>query len=388
MVVKSLSQTVRIHTSFILSTPLNHFRHHSQNINIQPRRPQNHISTTRSLSATPSSSQIPIATKIPSSRAYQAQPRTLYVVSTPIGHLGDLTPRALSILQSVDTIYAEDTRTTRSLLSLSTDSNSIPKPPIHSCHAHNIRSRIPSVISQIMDNNASIAVVCDAGTPCISDPGAELVEAAISAGIRVTPVPGACAAIAAVSVSGFTGGFTFVGFLQGRDKQRKEIIHKFPYHSVILYEAPHRLKATLALIDGCFESNSKTRKRKIMIGREVTKKWEEFIRFEDITHARSYYEKVEPRGEFTLTIGPVEEEKEEVDGDDNLTFEEKYGSDVPMDAKQLIVSLVSEGLSVRSISKIVAGCSNIPRKVVYTFASNLKQANAAAEQLSNNDNDD
>jgi 16S rRNA (cytidine1402-2'-O)-methyltransferase len=218
---------------------------------------------------------------------------TLYVVATPIGNLEDITLRALRILREVDVIAAEDTRRTARLLhhhAISTRTISF--------HAHNTRSRLPQLVSRLQAGS-SIAVVTDAGTPGVSDPGLELVQAAILKGIAVDPVPGASAPLTALVASGFPViPFTVFGFPPNRSKARSawlQVVCSTP-HVFSFFEAPHRIRMTLR------ESAAYLGNRPIVVAREVTKVHQEFIRgtAPEVANRLS-----DPRGEFTIIIGPA-----------------------------------------------------------------------------------
>ena len=195
-------------------------------------------------------------------------PGTLYVVATPIGNLEDVTLRALRILREVSVIAAEDTRRTSRLLqhySIST--------PTTSLHAHNEAGKTPSLIARLQGGE-SIAVVSDAGTPVVSDPGARLIAAAHDAGLRVEPVPGPSAALAVISGSGFGGdGFVFAGFPPARSGARAEWLSKLASETrpVVLYEAPHRIRQTLEAMLSILGD------RTVALGRELTKIHEELV---------------------------------------------------------------------------------------------------------------
>ncbi len=195
-------------------------------------------------------------------------PGTLYVVATPIGNLEDVTLRALRILREVSVIAAEDTRRTSRLLqhySIST--------PTTSLHAHNEAGKTPSLIARLQGGE-SIAVVSDAGTPVVSDPGARLIAAAHDAGLRVEPVPGPSAALAVISGSGFGGeGFVFAGFPPARSGARAEWLSKLASETrpVVLYEAPHRIRQTLEAMLSILGD------RTVALGRELTKLHEELV---------------------------------------------------------------------------------------------------------------
>jgi 16S rRNA (cytidine1402-2'-O)-methyltransferase len=219
-------------------------------------------------------------------------PGTLYVVATPIGNLEDVTLRALRVLREVSLIAAEDTRRTARLLqhySIST--------PTTSLHQHNERQRGAALLSRLAAGE-SIALVSDAGTPVVSDPGASLVAAAHAAGIRVEPVPGPSAAIAALSASGLPADeFTFVGFPPPKGAERRRWFERLrgEPRTLILYEAPHRITRTLAALAKYLGD------RPILIARELTKVHEELV----VRPISAVIDAAPaPRGEYTLVIGP------------------------------------------------------------------------------------
>ena len=219
-------------------------------------------------------------------------PGILYVVATPIGNLEDVTLRALRILREVTLIAAEDTRRTAKLLqhySIST--------PTTSLHEHNEHVRTPELVRRLAAGE-SVALVSDAGTPGVSDPGARLVAAAHAAGIQVQPIPGASALIALVSASGFQGdGFVFAGFPPNRSNRRKAWLRKLADEPrpIVLYEAPHRIVATLA--DIAEELGA----RRVAVGRELTKIHEQ-LAIRPIKHWIDDPPKAQ--GEFVLIIEP------------------------------------------------------------------------------------
>lgn len=219
----------------------------------------------------------------------------LYVVATPIGNLEDLTFRALRVLREVAVIAAEDTRRTARLLqhySIST--------PTTSLHEHNERARLPALIRRLQAGE-SVALVSDAGTPAISDPGSLLIAAAHDAGIRVEAVPGASAAIAAVSASGLRGTeILFLGFPPPRSSDRKRWLGRLRDEPrlLVFYEAPHRIRATLTELQDVLGD------RVAAIGRELTKAHEELVVQPISTHLAALGE---PRGEYTVVVAPGEE---------------------------------------------------------------------------------
>lgn len=222
----------------------------------------------------------------------------LYLVATPIGNLGDITLRALEVLKTADRIACEDTRQTQKLL----NHYGITTPTI-SYHAHNERDRAARLIEELKAG-ARIAVVSDAGTPAISDPGAILVREAIAAGVSVIPIPGANAALSALIASGLlTDEFHFIGFLPekaGARRTRLESIAGQPRHAaetVLIYEAPHRIVDTLSDLEAVFGPGLR-----IVVARELTKLHEEFLRGTIAEIRTQLADRDRIRGEFVLLI--------------------------------------------------------------------------------------
>ena len=220
---------------------------------------------------------------------------TLFVVATPIGNLEDITFRALRVLREVDVIAAEDTRRTAKLLThygIST--------PAVSFHQHNTRSRLPHVIRRL-ERNENIALVTDAGTPGISDPGVELVDACLQRGIPVDPVPGPSASLAAATASGFPmDPLTIFGFVPTKPKNRKAWLAQIKgiRHTFTFFEAPHRIRQTLS------ELGLQLGERQIVVAREISKVHQQFLR----AAAASVLGRItELRGEFTIVVGPGDE---------------------------------------------------------------------------------
>ena len=215
----------------------------------------------------------------------------LYIVSTPIGNLGDITYRAVEVLSRVDLIAAEDTRTSRVLL----ERYGI-RTPVTSFHSHNQVQKTP-VLLQRLQEGQSIAVISDAGTPGISDPAYYLVTRAVEAGVEVVPIPGAAAFLAALVVSGLPAHrFVFEGFLpakKGRKKRLSQLAEE--ERTIVLYESPHRLLKTLR------ELLEVLGNRKIAVARELTKKFEEIFRA-DLQTALAEFENRKVRGEFVLVV--------------------------------------------------------------------------------------
>lgn len=268
---------------------------------------------------------------------------TLYLVATPIGNLEDITLRALRILKEVDLIAAEDTRKTLKLLNHFDISK-----PLTSFFRHN-ESRKGEYIISLLKEGQNIALVSDAGTPAISDPGEELVGMAIEEGITVSPIPGPVAAISALIVSGqSTGRFVFEGFIPMNKRGRKERLKEleFEQRTMIFYEAPHKLKYTLEDMLK-FWGN-----RKIVLAREITKIYEEIIRT-DLEHAIEKYNDDNPKGEFVIVVEGSKEEKqaEEVEL-------------IPIE--DAVNAYVEKGLSKMDAMKKVAQERGISKRDVYS----------------------
>lgn len=229
----------------------------------------------------------------------------LYLVATPIGNLEDMTVRALRILKEVDVIAAEDTRNTKKLCNYFDIQT-----PLVSYHEHNLEQGGEKLLGFLREGK-TVALVSDAGLPCISDPGADIVVKAIEEDFAVVPVPGANAALTALIASGIAPQpFYFFGFLNRHKKERRQQLEKLARReeTIIFYEAPHRLKETLKDLELVLGN------RKIVLARELTKKFEEFLRG-TITEAVQWVNENEIRGEFCVILegninGELEEEQE------------------------------------------------------------------------------
>ncbi len=266
---------------------------------------------------------------------------TLYVVGTPIGNLGDFSPRAAQTLNDVDFIAAEDTRVTLKLL----NHLGIKKPMV-SYFEHNKAQRTGEICQRIL-NGESCAVVSDAGMPCISDPGEDLVRECGNLGIKTVVVPGPSALISALCVSGLaTGRFAFEGFISVNKKSRKEHLESLSNEkrTMIFYEAPHKLSNTLKDLYSYFGD------RKLTIVREITKIHEEVIR----TTTKEAFENIDEnplKGEIVLVLeGKAEETKEE------MTLE---------DAVILANSFTQEGLKISDAAKKAAAISGLKKNEIY-----------------------
>ncbi|EIW15866.1 MULTISPECIES: 16S rRNA (cytidine(1402)-2'-O)-methyltransferase [Pelosinus] len=270
----------------------------------------------------------------------------LYLCATPIGNLEDMTYRAVRILNEVEVIAAEDTRHTRKLLSHF---------EIHtrliSYHEHNKVARGPEIIERLITGE-NVAVVSDAGLPGISDPGSDLVELAVQAGIRVVPLPGANAALSALVSSGLdTTLFSFLGFLPKNKKKRRELLASFansPY-TMVFYESPHRIKQTLAELKNAFGD------RPAVAARELTKKFEEFIRG-TIESLVTHFTENDPRGEFTLIVGGRKTDQSleaDTDEQEQLSIEDA------------VIELMETGVAKKDAIKTIAQQRGLPKREVY-----------------------
>jgi len=219
-------------------------------------------------------------------------PGILYIVSTPIGNLEDITLRALRVLKEVNVIAAEDTRQTRKLLS-----HYEIKTPLISYREEN-REKQGKHILRLLEEGKDIALVSDAGTPCLSDPGVHLVNLALEAGIKVSPVPGPSAIITALSVAGVsTHPFLFLGFLPQRKGRRRKLfteLKELPY-TIVFYESPHRFKDTLKILAEIMPASL------VVVTRELTKLYEE-IKRGNPAELLEYYGRKEAKGEFTVIV--------------------------------------------------------------------------------------
>lgn len=265
----------------------------------------------------------------------------LYLVATPIGNLEDITLRAINVLKNVDLIAAEDTRHTLKLL----NHLEISKPMI-SCHRHNENEKSNKIIEKLKEGK-NIAIVSDAGTPGISDPGEEVVKEAIKENIQIIPIPGACAAINALIVSGIdTKEFYFLGFLPLNKKLRKEKLNEIKNinKTIILYEAPHKILNTINDLENILEN------RQVVFAREITKIHEEFIR----GTIKEIKEKIEnPKGEFVIII-ECNKNVENIENKLNLlTINEHYNY------------YENKGYSKKEIIKLIAKDRNVNKNEIY-----------------------
>ena len=273
----------------------------------------------------------------------------LYLVPTPIGNLGDISQRIADTLESVDFIAAEDTRVTLKLL------NHLGlKKPLISYYRHNTEVGGQAVLGRLLAGE-SCALVTDAGTPAVSDPGEDLVRLCAQSGVEVMAIPGPCALITALSVSGLpTGRFTFEGFLAMNKKNRRAHLEELrqEQRTMIFYEAPHKLNATLADLAEVFGPD-----RRISLCRELTKLHEE-VRRTTLGEAVAWYEENPPRGEFVLVVeGAAESAKEAPTLEQGL---------------ERVAQLRAEGLSLKDAARQAAKETGLPKNELYGRAMNEK----------------
>lgn len=270
----------------------------------------------------------------------------LYLVATPIGNLGDFSPRAVETLANADFIAAEDTRVSVKLLN-----HFDIKKPLVSYHEHNKASAGQAILERILSGE-TCALVTDAGMPAISDPGADLSRLCSTNNIPVFAIPGPCAAICALAVSGLdTGRFCFEGFLSANKKERRERLQELSgeERTMVFHEAPHKLKATLA------DMAETLGNREIALCRELTKLHEETV-CTTLNEAVQYYQENEPRGEYVLVVaGREKQEKAE------LTLEQGV---------ELVLKKRAEGMKMKDAVRQVADDTGLNRNELYQAALN------------------
>jgi 16S rRNA (cytidine1402-2'-O)-methyltransferase len=280
-------------------------------------------------------------------------PGALYVVATPIGNLADLTVRAWWVLSHVDAIAAEDTRVTRHLL----DRYGIAMPPARliAVHEHNEHSASENVLA-LLREGLRVALVSDAGTPAISDPGARVVRKVSAAGMRVIPVPGPSSLAAALSVAGLEhGAALFVGFLPHASRERAACLQMIAASTAatVLFEAPHRLAALAAEFAAVLAPT-----RRVLIARELTKKFETI---ETVTAGElvRHVEASEPRGEYVLIVGPVEPAPQ--------------ATEIDAVARRWLAAL-ADALPPARAATVAARATGLPRDVLYRALTRVKPA--------------
>ena len=267
---------------------------------------------------------------------------TLYLVATPIGNLGDFSPRAAETLGAVDFIAAEDTRVSVKLLN-----HFQIKKPLVSYHEHNHAAAGQAILQRLLAGE-SCALVTDAGTPAISDPGEDLVRLCAENGVEVLSIPGCCAAVNALAVSGLpTGRFTFEGFITVNKKSRRERLDslKNEERTMIFHEAPHKLRATLEDLRETFGPD-----RRVALCRELTKLHEETVRT-TLAGAVALYGEREPRGEYVLVVAGAQPEEETT-----LTLEEGV---------QRVLRLREDGMKMKEAVRTVAAQTELNKNDLY-----------------------
>ncbi len=278
----------------------------------------------------------------------------LYLVATPIGNLEDITLRAIRVLKEAALVAAEDTRTTRALF----DRHGIAT-PLTSYTEHNHAEKTPGLLAKLAEGD--IALVSEAGTPAINDPGHYLVAAALEAGFRVSPVPGPSAVVAAVAASGLPSeGFTFLGFLPHKQGERRRLLEaaRQEPRSLVMFETPHRLQAALEDIEAVLGD------RRMSAARELTKLHEEVFHG-TVSEARDHFQ--QPRGEFTLVI--------------EGTRNKELGTRDPEQAREALERLRAQGVRAKEAVAEVAGATGLPRRDVYRMW--LELAGGAGSAKSN-----
>ncbi len=274
---------------------------------------------------------------------------TLYLVATPIGNLGDFSPRAVETLESVDFIAAEDTRVSVKLLN-----HYNIKRPLVSYHEHNHVSAGQSVLGRLLAGE-SCALVTDAGTPAVSDPGEDLVRLCAENGVEVLSIPGCCAAVNALAVSGLpTGRFTFEGFLSTNKKERREHLASLQNErrTMLFHEAPHKLRNTLDDLCAAFGPE-----RRIALCRELTKLHEETMRC-TLGEAADYYRENAPRGEYVLVLAGAEPKAEaEVTLDEGVTQ---------------VLALKAQGARMKDAVRQVSDATGLSRNELYNAAVSVE----------------
>lgn len=279
----------------------------------------------------------------------------LYVIATPIGNLGDITLRALKTLPELDAIACEDTRTTRQLFQL----QGIKAPELFAYTEHNAAALGPKLVARL-EQGARIGLVSDAGTPLVSDPGFRLVEAARAAGIRIVPVPGASAPIAALMAAGMpSDAFSFHGFLPPKEGARRtalEALKTLP-QTLVFFEAPHRLQETLLSMEAVLGGA-----RVVCVARELTKRFEEFRRA-SLAELNAHYAAAEaPRGEIVLLVAPAPE------------TEKEDGFNPSVEVAALAHAALAGGMPLGAVADALAGLVKQNRKPIYQWLLQCKKA--------------
>ena len=274
---------------------------------------------------------------------------TLYIVSTPIGNLADLSPRAEEVLRTVDRILVEDTRRTR-ILSERAGATA----PLVSLHKHNEAERTSQILEWLTEGE-TLALLCDAGTPLVADPGWRVVDAVVHAGHDAVPVPGPSAVLAALVASGLPSErFTFLGFPDRKGPSRRRLLERVATsgETVILFESPHRLGRLLDdLVRACGPDH------RVAVARELTKLHEEMLRG-TLEEVSAYYRDHPPKGEVTVVIAPAVPRSDD-------------GDLLETEARELAAELRSAGLSPTSVAKELTRRLDLPRNTSYRIAQEV-----------------
>ncbi len=276
-------------------------------------------------------------------------PGTLYLVATPIGNLGDFSPRAREVMSEVDFIAAEDTRVTKKLMT----ALDLPQKPLVSYYEHNRRQRGEEILARLLAGE-NCALVTDAGTPAVSDPGEDLVALCAPEGVPVIPIPGCCAAVCALAASGLpTGRWCFEGFLSVNKKARREHLDalKDEKRSMIFYEAPHKLRATLDDLCAAFGGE-----RRISLSRELTKLHEETLRM-TLAEAVAYFAETAPRGEFVMIVEGAPDVVDEDAEDDRMAR-----------ALNAVQKRIENGETLKDAVKMVSADLGVKKNALYQLA--------------------
>lgn len=288
-----------------------------------------------------------------SSEKNAIKPSTLYLVATPIGNLEDMTSRALKVLKGATLIAAEDTRNTLKLLT----HFGIQPTRLISCFEHNEEKRLGEIL-KTLEEGGSVALVSDAGMPGISDPGYLVVKAVVEKGFAVVPIPGASALLAVLPATGFPSTpFTFMGFLPSKPADRRTALHqvKSEERTLVFYESPHRMRNSLKDMMNVFGN------RQAVVGRELTKMHEEFIRG-NLQELWKHFKTNEPMGEFVIVV----EGGEKVDHSDQ---EKWVGVSI---ADQLVQLMKEQHHSKTEAVKAVCKLRDLPREVVYKISMEIQ----------------
>ena len=307
--------------------------------------------------STPSSSLLTSLVQLTSDLEHQRFPESaLYVVATPIGNIADVSLRALKVLSLVDAIACEDTRNTGLLMSrlgLST--------PLFSAHQHNERESAEKIIARLRKGER-IALVSDAGTPAISDPGARIVDAVIDAGLNVVPIAGACAGIAALSASGLmTDEFHFVGFLPSKTSQRTQLLLGLTSTraTLVFYEAPHRILETAQALASALDST-----RRVVVAREISKLFEQIHRcqlselYDWLAQAPEHQ-----KGEFVLLVEAT-----------------AVSDELDLSEATRVLTILLEGNSVSQAAALAARITGLKKNTLYELALKMQTANEQNNQ--------